>query len=88
VHAGSTDAALVDEALQALLDRYRAAEIDASYAAYDTQPADHPDEWGDLASWRQPAGASCFTAREQVATCPVVDRNQIGRRASASIGAS
>jgi hypothetical protein len=88
VHAGSTDAALVDEALQALVDRYRAAEIDASYAAYDTQPADHPDEWSDLASWRQPAGASCFTAREQVATCPVVDRNQIGRRASASIGAS
>jgi Arc/MetJ family transcription regulator len=58
VHAGNTDSALVDEALQALLDRYRAAEIDASYAAYDTQPADHPDEWGDLASWRQAAGAS------------------------------
>jgi len=58
VHAGTTDAALVDEALQALLDRYRAAQIDASYTAYDTQPADHPDEWGDLASWRRAAGAS------------------------------
>ena len=58
VHAGSTDAALVDEALQALLDRYRAAKIDASYTAYDTQPADQPDEWGDLASWRRAAGAT------------------------------
>ncbi len=58
LHAGSTDAALIDAALGALLDRYRAAEIDASYAAYDAQPADQPDEWGDLASWRQAAGAT------------------------------
>lgn len=57
-HTGSTDAALVDDALRALLHRHRAAEIDASYAAYDVQPADQPDEWGDLASWRQAAGAS------------------------------
>ncbi len=57
-HAGSTDATLVDEALRALLDRFRSAEIDASYAAYDEQPADQPDEWGDLAAWRRAADAS------------------------------
>lgn len=57
-HAGVTDAALVDEALRALLVRYRSAEVDASYAAYDDHPADGPDEWGDLASWRQAAAAS------------------------------
>lgn len=28
------------------------AEIDAAYAAYDEQPLDEPDAWGDLASWR------------------------------------
>lgn len=33
LHAGTTDAELVDEALTALLDRYRSAEIDAAYAA-------------------------------------------------------
>jgi hypothetical protein len=58
VRSGLTDAALVDEALGALLARHRAAEVDASYAAYDDHPADEPDEWGDLASWRRAAGAS------------------------------
>jgi hypothetical protein len=58
VRSGITDAALVDEALGALLARHRAAEVDASYAAYDDHPADEPDEWGDLASWRRAAGAS------------------------------
>jgi hypothetical protein len=58
VRSGITDAALIDEALGALLARYRSAEIDAAYAAYDGQPADEPDEWGDLASWRRAAGAS------------------------------
>lgn len=58
VRSGITDAALIDEALAALLARYRSAELDASYAAYDEHPADEPDEWGDLASWRQAAGAS------------------------------
>ena len=33
VRSGLTDAALVDEALLALLARQRAAEVDASYAA-------------------------------------------------------
>lgn len=58
VRSGITDAALIDEALAALLARYRTAEIDASYAAYDQHPADEPDEWGDMASWRRAAGAS------------------------------
>ena len=58
VRAGITDAALIDEALGALLARHRSAEVDASYAAYDEHPADEPDEWGDLASWRRAASAS------------------------------
>jgi Bacterial antitoxin of type II TA system, VapB len=55
---GATDAALVDEALRALLVRHRSAEVDASYAAYDDHPVDEPDAWGDLASWRQAAASS------------------------------
>jgi len=58
LRAGITDATLVDEALDALLDRHRAAEMDASYAAYDARPIDEPDEWGDLASFRRAAGSS------------------------------
>lgn len=58
VRAGITDATLVDEALGALLTRHRTSEVDASYAAYDEHPADQPDEWGDLESWRSAAGAS------------------------------
>jgi hypothetical protein len=56
--SGITDAALVDEALAALLSHHRSVEIDASYAAYDEHPADESDEWGDLASWRRAAGTS------------------------------
>jgi hypothetical protein len=58
VRAGVTDAALIDAALEALLARHRAAELDASYAAYDQHPLDEPDAWGDLASFRQAAAAS------------------------------
>jgi hypothetical protein len=58
VRSGSTDAALVDEALTALLARYRSAKVDESYAAYDEHPLDEPDEWGDLASFRRAAAAS------------------------------
>jgi hypothetical protein len=58
VRSGITDAALVDEALGALLARHRSAEVDATYAAYDQHPVDEPDEWGDLASWRRAAGGS------------------------------
>ncbi len=56
--SGVRDATLIDEALHALLIRHRGAEVDASYAAYDEHPLDEPDEWGDLASFRQAAGAS------------------------------
>jgi hypothetical protein len=58
VRSGVRDAALIDEALRALLARHRAAELDAAYAAYDEQPLDEPDEWGDLASFRGAAAAS------------------------------
>jgi Arc/MetJ family transcription regulator len=56
--SGVTDATLVDEALKALVARHRAAEVDASYAAYDQHPLDEPDAWGDLASFREAAAAS------------------------------
>ena len=55
---GITDAALIDEALTALLARHRSSEVDASYRAYDTTPLEEPDEWGDLASFRRAAAAS------------------------------
>ena len=52
------DAALLDAALHALLERERAAELDASYAVYDEVPLDQADEWGDLASFRDAAARS------------------------------
>lgn len=58
MRSGCTDAALIDEALEALIVRHRAAEVDASYAAYDEHPLDEPDVWGDLASFRRAAAAS------------------------------
>ncbi|MDP2711626.1 MAG: hypothetical protein Q8O56_10450 [Solirubrobacteraceae bacterium] len=58
LRAGLTDAALIDEALAALLARHRSVELDAAYAAYDRQPLDEPDEWGDLASFRSAAASS------------------------------
>lgn len=56
--APATDAVLIDSALKALLARHRATVIDASYAAYDEQPLDEPDAWGDLASFREAATGS------------------------------
>jgi hypothetical protein len=56
--AAATDAALLDRALEALLARHRAAEIDGAYATYDEHPLDEPDEWGDLASFHRAADAS------------------------------
>lgn len=47
------DAALLDDALRALLARNRRAEIDESYRRYDDHPLDEADAWGDLASWRE-----------------------------------
>lgn len=58
LRSASTDAALLDEALSALLAKHRGADIDAAYAVYDEQPFDEPDAWGDLASFREVAGAS------------------------------
>jgi hypothetical protein len=52
------DAALLDEALEALVARNRAAEVDASYAAYDEHPLGERDEWGDLSSFREAAATS------------------------------
>jgi len=56
--AGTNDAALLDEALSALVRSHRSAEIDASYRAYDEHPLDEPDEWGDLSSFRDAASRS------------------------------
>lgn len=55
---GTNDATLFDEALAALLAQHRTAERDAAYAAYDEHPIDEPDDWGDLASFREAAGSS------------------------------
>jgi hypothetical protein len=49
----ASDAELIDEALSALIARDRSAEIDANYAlAYGKHPLEGPDEWGNLASFR------------------------------------
>lgn len=56
--SGQPDAAVVDEALRALLLRRRAVEIDAAYAAYEAHPLDEPDEWGDLESFRAGVAAT------------------------------
>jgi hypothetical protein len=55
LRSGVTDAALIDEALRALLERHRSAEVDA---AYDDQPLKEQDEWGDLASLRRAVALS------------------------------
>lgn len=36
----------------------RAAEIDATYAAYDQHPLSEPDEWGNLETWRRTAAGA------------------------------
>lgn len=49
----------LDAALAALLGQFRRAELDKSYAAaYDARPIDQPDEWGDLASFRDAASST------------------------------
>jgi hypothetical protein len=53
-----TDAAVLDQALAALLGRHRAAEIDAAYTVYDEHPLGELDAWGDLASFREAAASS------------------------------
>jgi len=54
--AGVKDAHLLDEALAALLQKHRRAEIDAAYAAYDEHPLSEPDAWGDLQSFLDATG--------------------------------
>ncbi len=54
----ATDAALIDEALEALIASHRAAELDASYRGYDEHPIGEPDAWGDLASFRRAAASA------------------------------
>lgn len=58
LHTGVTDASLVDEALGALIARYRSVEVDATYAAYDEHPLGERDAWGDLETFRRAAAAS------------------------------
>jgi hypothetical protein len=58
IRSEMNDAALLDEALAALLTRHRAAEVDAAYAAYEAHPLDERDEWGDLESFREAAASS------------------------------
>jgi hypothetical protein len=58
VAAAASDAALLDQALHALLAQHRRAEVDQAYLAYDEHPLDEPDEWGDLASFRAAASSS------------------------------
>ena len=58
IREGTPDSALLDEAFAALISKHRAAEADASYAAYDEHPLTEVDEWGDLASFREAAAAS------------------------------
>jgi hypothetical protein len=53
----TTDAALIDASLSALLLRHRSAQIDQSYEVYDEQPLDESDDWGDLSSFREAAAA-------------------------------
>lgn len=49
---GSTDASLVEAALEALLREHRSAEIDKAYLdAYRRIPVDTPDEWGNLSAF-------------------------------------
>ena len=55
---GKPDSVVIDLALAALLARHRSAEVDAVYAAYDEHPLAEHDEWGDLATFREAAGAS------------------------------
>ncbi len=46
---GTTDASVVEAALESLLRSHREAEVDAAYeAAYVRTPLPTTDEWGDL----------------------------------------
>jgi hypothetical protein len=50
---GVSDAELIDEALTMLPGRDDVNDLDWAYArAYAAHPLDEPDEWGNLASFR------------------------------------
>ena len=51
LQAWGTDAAMMDAALEALVNRFQDAEVDSAYEAYERHPLEEPDEWGDLASF-------------------------------------
>ncbi len=76
-----TDAALLDAALAALMDRHRASEIDAAYTVYDEHPLGEPRCLGR--SGLIPGGGSSVVsvsplpARGEVWWCELPD---IGRR--------
>jgi hypothetical protein len=55
---GGRDAPLLDAALDALVAAHRDAVIEAAYAAYDRQPIDELDAWGNLAAFRDQAARS------------------------------
>ncbi len=58
LHAGGTDASLVERALKALLAEHRRAQVAAAYAeAYRAHPLQEPDDWGDLASFGEAVSA-------------------------------
>ena len=52
LRASEPDSVLLDQALAALVANHRTMEIDQTYGAYDRQPLDAPDAWGDLESFR------------------------------------
>lgn len=58
ITSAPSNAALFDQALDALVHQHRQGEVDRSYAAYDEHPLDESDDWGDLASFRAAAGRS------------------------------
>ena len=58
LRSGLKDAALLDEALEALVGKHRSTEFDTAYRAYDEHPIDEVDEWGDLGSFREAASTS------------------------------
>lgn len=58
-HGGSTDASVVEAALEALLLAHREAEVDRAYAdAYARRPVGEKDEWGDLSAFLDGAARS------------------------------
>ena len=78
-----SDSVMLDAALTSLIARHRDAEIDRAYAAYDDQPIDEPDEWGDLAAFRVSVGSINQAAATTLGAAPIKPpRRRPARRAS------